>query len=119
MMDEQFLVSLGDKVHRGQEGRALKGMQPGGKCFRLSQYSHRRPAPGAVHPRRFCSNAPASIISRVRHPSGGGVGAAQTSSIVYYTPVSGGFSTLPNGGGAIWLDVLPQRFGAREFLNGL
>lgn len=33
MMDEQFLVSLGEKVHRGQEGRALKGMQPGGKCF--------------------------------------------------------------------------------------
>ncbi|WP_158821766.1 recombinase family protein [Granulicella sp. S156] len=33
MMDEQFLVSLGEKVHRGQEGRALKGMQPGGRCF--------------------------------------------------------------------------------------
>ncbi len=33
MMDEQFLVSLAEKVHRGQEGRALKGMQPGGKCF--------------------------------------------------------------------------------------
>jgi len=33
MMDEQFLVSLGEKVHRGQEGRALNGMQPGGKCY--------------------------------------------------------------------------------------
>lgn len=33
MMDEQFLVSLGEKVHRGQEGRALKGFQPGGKCY--------------------------------------------------------------------------------------
>lgn len=33
MMDEQFLVSLAEKVHRGQEGRALKGFQPGGKCF--------------------------------------------------------------------------------------
>lgn len=33
MMDEQFLVSLGEKVHRGQEGRALNGFQPGGKCF--------------------------------------------------------------------------------------
>jgi hypothetical protein len=32
MMDEQFLVSLGEKVHRGQEERALKGMQPGGRC---------------------------------------------------------------------------------------
>src|SRR6266700_5182177 len=33
MMDEQFLVGLAEKVHRGQEGRALKGLQPGGKCF--------------------------------------------------------------------------------------
>ena len=33
MMDEQFLQGLADKVHRGQEGRALAGMQPGGKCF--------------------------------------------------------------------------------------
>jgi site-specific DNA recombinase len=33
MMDEQFLVGLADKVHRGQEGRVLKGLQPGGKCF--------------------------------------------------------------------------------------
>ena len=33
MMDEQFLVSLGEKVHRGQEGRALNGFQPGGKCY--------------------------------------------------------------------------------------
>jgi hypothetical protein len=33
MMDEQFLVSLGEKVHRGQEGRALSGFQPGGKCY--------------------------------------------------------------------------------------
>src|SRR6202789_2451554 len=33
MMDEQFLVSLGEKVHRGQEGRALNGLQPGGKCY--------------------------------------------------------------------------------------
>jgi site-specific DNA recombinase len=33
MMDEQFLVSLGEKVHRGQEGRALKGLHPGGRCY--------------------------------------------------------------------------------------
>jgi site-specific DNA recombinase len=33
MMDEQFLTGLAEKVHRGQEGRALKGLQPGGKCF--------------------------------------------------------------------------------------
>lgn len=33
MMDEQFLVGLADKVHRGQEGRVLQGMVSGGRCF--------------------------------------------------------------------------------------
>ena len=33
MMDEQFLVGLADKVKRGQEGRVLKGLHPGGRCF--------------------------------------------------------------------------------------
>jgi site-specific DNA recombinase len=33
MMDEQFLVGLADKVHRGQEGRVLKGQVPGGRCY--------------------------------------------------------------------------------------
>jgi site-specific DNA recombinase len=33
MMDEQFLVGLADKVHRGQEGRILKGLVAGGRCF--------------------------------------------------------------------------------------
>ena len=32
MMDEQFLVGLADKVHRGQEGRVLKGLVAGGRC---------------------------------------------------------------------------------------
>ena len=33
MMDEQFLVGLADKVHRGQEGRVLKGLNSGGKLY--------------------------------------------------------------------------------------
>ncbi len=33
MMDEQSLVGLGQKVHRGQEGRVLKGLNPGGRCY--------------------------------------------------------------------------------------
>src|SRR5258706_16133027 len=33
MMDEQFLVGLSQKVHRGQEGRVLKGLNPGGRCY--------------------------------------------------------------------------------------
>ena len=35
-MDEQYLVGLADKVHCGQAGRALKGLQPGGKCYGYS-----------------------------------------------------------------------------------
>jgi site-specific DNA recombinase len=31
MMDEQYLVGLAAKVHRGQEGRVLKGLNAGGK----------------------------------------------------------------------------------------
>src|SRR5262249_14617255 len=33
LMDEQFLDGLRDKVHRGQEGRVLHGLTPGGKCY--------------------------------------------------------------------------------------
>lgn len=33
MIDEQYIVGLGDKVHRGQEGRSLSGFSPGGKCY--------------------------------------------------------------------------------------
>ncbi len=33
MVDEQFLVGLRQKVHRGQEGRVLQGFNPGGRCY--------------------------------------------------------------------------------------
>ena len=33
MADEQYSIGLGDKVHRGQEGRVLNGMIHGGRCF--------------------------------------------------------------------------------------
>ena len=33
MMDVQYLVGLADEVHRGQEGRVLKGLIPGGRCY--------------------------------------------------------------------------------------
>ncbi len=38
MMDEQFLVSLGEKVHRDQEGRALNGFQPGGSAMDIATF---------------------------------------------------------------------------------
>ena len=33
MMDEQYLVGLAEKVHRGQEGQGRKGLIPGGRCY--------------------------------------------------------------------------------------
>jgi site-specific DNA recombinase len=33
MMDEQFLIQLGSKVRRGQEGRILRGLNAGGSCY--------------------------------------------------------------------------------------
>lgn len=33
MIDEQFLIGLSDKVHRGQEGRVLNGLVPCGRCY--------------------------------------------------------------------------------------
>jgi len=33
MMDEQYLIDLAHKVHRGQEGRARLGLNPGGRCY--------------------------------------------------------------------------------------
>ena len=33
MMDEQYLVGLAGKVHRGQEGRVLNRLHPGGRCY--------------------------------------------------------------------------------------
>jgi len=33
MVDEQYLVALSDAVHRGQEGRVMKGFIPGGRCY--------------------------------------------------------------------------------------
>lgn len=33
MVDEQYLTGLRDKVHRGQHGRVLNGMIPGGRCY--------------------------------------------------------------------------------------
>jgi hypothetical protein len=33
MIDEQYIVGVADKVHRGHEGRVLQGLIAGGRCF--------------------------------------------------------------------------------------
>jgi DNA invertase Pin-like site-specific DNA recombinase len=84
MMDEQFLVGLADKVHRGQEGRVLKGLNPGGKCFGYvnvpiedptRQGKYGRPAVSGVrlevHPEQ------AEIVRRIFRMSADGLGLGQ------------------------------------------
>src|ERR1019366_9190477 len=79
MMDEQYLVGLADKVHRGQEGRILNGFLPGGKCYgyrnvpiedpsRRGRYG--RPAVHGV--RQEIIDEEAVVISRIfdLYPSG-------------------------------------------------
>jgi len=41
MIDEQFLVGLADKVHRGQEGRVLKGSTLAGNATAISTHRSR------------------------------------------------------------------------------
>ena len=33
MMDEEYNIGVADKVHRGQEGRVLRGLVSGGRCY--------------------------------------------------------------------------------------
>ena len=44
MMDEQYLVGLAGKVHRGQQGRVLKGLHPGGRCYGYTNVSIEDPS---------------------------------------------------------------------------
>jgi site-specific DNA recombinase len=83
MMDEQFLVGLADKVHRGQEGRVLKGLNPGGKLYgyinvpilnpsRPGKYG--RPAVDGVD--QEISSEQAEVVNRVFRMYASGMGLA-------------------------------------------
>ena len=89
MIDEQFLVGLADKVHRGQEGRVLKGMNPGGKCYgyvnvpiedptRQGKYS--RPAVAGVELK--IRREQAEVVRRIFQMYADGFGLAQIAKIL-------------------------------------
>ena len=43
MIDEQYIVGVADKVHRGQEGRVLEGLVAGGRCdYSNDSYENKR-----------------------------------------------------------------------------
>ena len=83
MMDEQFLAGLADKVHRGQQGRVLKGLNPGGKLFGYTNVPilnpHRpgkygRPAVDGVG--QDINSAQAEVVRRVFQMYAAGLGLA-------------------------------------------
>jgi site-specific DNA recombinase len=84
MMDEQFLIGLADKVHRGQEGRALQGLVTGGRCYgyknvpiedptRLGKYG--RPVVTGV--RGEVVEEQANVVRRIFEMSASGYSLAQ------------------------------------------
>jgi site-specific DNA recombinase len=86
MMDEQFLVGLAEKVHRGQEGRVLKGLNPGGRLYgyvnvpilnpnRPGKYG--RPAVDGVD--QEINAEQAEVVVRVFQMYGSGMGLARIS----------------------------------------
>ena len=89
MMDEQYIVGLADKVHRGQKGRVLGGYNPGGKCYgyinvpvedptRPGKYG--RPAVIGVR-LEICANQ-AQVIRRIFQLYAEGLGLARISKLL-------------------------------------
>ncbi len=83
MMDEQFLVGLASKVHRGQEGQVLKVLNPSGKCFGYRnvpiedptrQGKYGRPAIAGV--RLEPHNEQAAVVCRIFQMFADGMGIA-------------------------------------------
>ncbi len=83
MMDEQFLQGLADKVHRGQEGRVLKGLVAGGRCYGYKNVpieDSSKPAkygrPFVVGVRQEIAEDQAKIVVRVFEMYAGGISLA-------------------------------------------
>jgi site-specific DNA recombinase len=86
MMDEQFLVGLADKVHRGQEGRVLRGLNPGGKLFgyvNVPILNHSRPGkygrPAVDGVEQQIDPEMANVVRRIFRMYASGMGLARIS----------------------------------------
>jgi len=84
MMDEQFLVGLAEKVHRGQEGQVRKGLQAGGRCYgyrnvpiedptRVEKYGR----PAVIGVRLEIKEDEAEIVRRIFDSYAAGMGLAR------------------------------------------
>src|SRR5579872_4300742 len=83
MVDEQYLVGHRQKIHRGQEGRVLKGQTPGGRCYgyrnvpiedNTRQGKYGRPAVLGVE--QVIHEEEAAVIRRIFQMYAAGVGLA-------------------------------------------
>jgi site-specific DNA recombinase len=83
MMDEQYLVGLRQKVHRGQEGRVLQGFNPGGRCYGYRNIPIEDPhrqgkygRPAVLGVRQEASEPEASVVRRIFSLYAAGTGLA-------------------------------------------
>ena len=81
LMDEQYLSALREKVHRGQEGRLLHGLHPGGKCYGYRNIPIEDPTKKGKYGRPAVSGVrleiipeEAAAIRRIFRMSAGGMG---------------------------------------------
>ena len=83
MMDEQYVDGLRDKVHRGQEGRVLQGMNPGGRCYGYRNVPIEDPTRKAKYGRQAVlsvrqeiNEAEAAVVRRIFQMYADGIGLA-------------------------------------------
>ena len=84
MIDEQYIVGVADKVHRGQEGRVLQGLVAGGRCYgyrnvpiedptKIAKYGR----PSVVGVRAEVEPEQAAVITRIFEMCADGMSLAQ------------------------------------------
>jgi DNA invertase Pin-like site-specific DNA recombinase len=84
MVDEQYLIGLRDKVHRGQHGRVLNGMIPGGRCYGYRNIPLEDPSrtgkygrPAVLGVRQEIEENEANVVRGIFEWYAGGMGLAQ------------------------------------------
>ena len=83
MVDEQYLVGLRQKVHRGQEGRVLHGFNPGGRCYGYRNVPIEDPTrqakygrPAVLGVRQEINEQEAAVVRRIFSMYASGMGLA-------------------------------------------
>ena len=84
MIDEQYIVGVADKVHRGQEGRVLQGLVSGGRCYGYINVPIKDPTqiakygrPTVIGVRAEIDQEQASVVRRIFSMCADGMSLAQ------------------------------------------